>query len=208
MFMKNNYGIGKFLICMVIIVVIFTLGNFYIQQKKIKKENQVMPWDSGKITIIDKEIQLPCSLEEFKNITGIEILENNGEYRHEKIKTLYFHTTLLYDAIVENNYVIGINLPIYDSDEKESVAYKLDAQSNDFVENEFWVARNVIFPEGLTSSSTTEEILNKYGKKNDIKDKISDDIVSHTFIGKDFLIEFWITDEEEISEVAYYKIEK
>lgn len=205
---KEKYGLVKFLFCMMGLILISIICYIFIQNKDSENNEQKMLWDSGKITIINKEIQLPCSLEEFKNITGIEVPENNGEYRHEKIKIPYFHTTLMFDAIVENNYVIGINLPIYDSDEKESVAYRLDAQSNDFVENELWVARSVIFPEGLTAVNSTEEIINLYGKRNDKKTKLNDGLVSHTFIGKDYLIEFWITDEEEISEISYYKIEK
>ena len=199
--MKNKYGIGKFLICIGVIILIFIIVNVF----RTKKENQVMPWDTGKITIVNKDIQLPCSLEEFKNIFGIEISKTDDGYGFYDIEIPYYHTTLKFSIHIKNNYITYISLPIYDSDETESDAYKFDKQTGSLTANEQWVAQSVIFPGGLTARSSTEEILNLYGKSNDKKTKEYDDKISHMFIGKDYVIEFKITENDEISDIIYQK---
>ncbi len=138
--LKSHLGfkIILFIITSILIALIFSIYDCNYEESNIK-------WDTGKVQLSNYEIVLPCAIEEFEEITGIDIDEdeiNDGFYKlipGEKCNGI--------SLCIENNKIEGIEIDI-------SNYY------NDYLDQE--LGKMLLFPCGVNTYVTLEQSRKAY----------------------------------------------
>lgn len=145
----------KILTVILFLVILFTtifLGDFYIEDSRVKK------WDSGILAINNIEIKLPCKIEELEQKLNVKIdrkqIDELGYYN------LYLNKNVIdigKNKIVKNDKCIKLKI---NGDRVEGLSVDISNNWKDELDTE--LGNMVIFPENVTVNSTIESIKETY----------------------------------------------
>lgn len=199
-------NIALIVVLSIIGVIILGVASLFVLFYIDSKQDRL--WTSGEVTILGKNIQLPCDIETFESTLNTEI--KDGEFsnviRNVKIR-IDHDSTLIFNVYVEDDMVTGIILNAYKSDEDKS--FEEDPHA---LETERETALNVVFPGNVNIETSIDEIKSLYDTKplngsyvyfEEVLQYTNELSASHKYQDSDWSIEVHTLDGE-ITEINYY----
>lgn len=149
--MKNN---KKLKVVLLIVGLLLLFFGVYAILFKIS-ENRQMAWQSGKLIIVNKEIQLPCTIEEFEKKFNIEINRNNMNTVKINIDKNTYLNLILH---IDNDTIYAITNKIIPS--SKSLQNNICYDCNSHIESAL-----IVYPANITSNNKINEIKKEYSSK-------------------------------------------
>ncbi|MBR2248248.1 MAG: hypothetical protein IKG58_00560 [Bacilli bacterium] len=123
------------------------------------EKTQIKSWQNGKIEILNKKIQLPCSVRVFEKKLNTNLIYDSSGDEEKSLDRVKISTSsglqLNFKAMVESDQVVGITLEVANS-KYEDVYNNLSSRE---------AANKIKFPGGVTINTPIKKIRQLYDTK-------------------------------------------